>query len=132
MHSQRIAGSDSGGKWPMGRGLREIREKLGLTLDDVAKGSRQIVETRQIPEYLFTAGRLCQVEQSNSLPSIYKFASLSVIYRTPFAELLRIYGIETAWVRRRRSSNKDWVDGRGETNKSETTPREREPTPNLK
>ena len=100
--SQRIAGSDSGGKWPMGRGLREIREKLGLTLDDVEKGSRQIVETRQIPEYLFTAGRLCQVEQSNSLPSIYKFASLSVIYQTPFAELLRIYGIETAWVRQRR------------------------------
>ena len=109
----------------------EIREKLGLTLDDVEKWSRRIVETRQIPEYLFTAGRLCQVERGYSLPSIYKFASLSVIYRTPFAELLRIYGIETARVRRRPSSNKIRVDGRGETNKPETTPREREPTPNL-
>lgn len=86
----------------MGRGLREIREKLGLSLGDVEKESRRISETQKNPEYLFSAGRLCQVEQSNSLPSIYKFASLSVIYQTPFAELLRIYGIDTAWVRRRR------------------------------
>ncbi len=94
--------SDNGRKWPLGQGLREIREKLGLTMFEVEKRSRRIAETRQNPEYLFTAGHLCQIERSSSLASIYKFASLSVIYQTPFAELLRIYGIDTAWVRRRR------------------------------
>ena len=123
--------SDNGRKWLLGQGLRAIREKLRLTLDEVEKRSRRIAKTRQNPEYLFTAGRLCQVEQSNSLPSIYKFASLSVIYQTSYAELLRIYGIEMASVRRRRGSNRNRVDGRGETNKSGTTPVEREPTPSL-
>ena len=123
--------SDNGRKWLLGQGLREIREKLGLTLDEVAKQSRRVAETRQNPEYLFSAGRLCQVEQSCSLPSIYKFASLSVIYQTPYAELLRIYGIEMASVRRRRGSNGNRVDGHGETNKPGTTPVEREPTPSV-
>jgi len=89
-------GSDSGGKWPLGQGLREIREKLGLSLADVETRSRRIAESRQNPDYLFSGGRLSQVEQSNSLPSVYKFATLSVIYEIPYAELLRIYGIETA------------------------------------
>ncbi len=123
--------SDNGRKWPLGQGLREIREKLGLTLAEVEKLGRRIAETRQNPEYLFTAARLCQVEQSNSLPSIYKFASLSVIYQTPYAELLRIYGIEMASVRRRRGSNRNRVDGRGETNMPGTTPVEREPIPSV-
>ncbi len=123
--------SDNGRKWLLGQGLREIREKLGLTLDEVEKQSRRIVKTRQNPEYLFTTGRLCQVEQSNSLPSIYKFASLSVIYQTPYAELLRIYEIEIDSVRRRRGSNGNRVDDRGETNKPGTTPVEREPTPSV-
>ncbi len=121
--------SDNGRKWPLGQGLREIREKLGLTLGEVEKQSRRIRETRQNPEYLLTAGHLCQIERSSSLASIYKFASLSIIYQTPYAELLRIYGIEMASVRRRRGSHRNRVDGRGETNKPGTTPVEREPTP---
>ena len=83
-------------KFPLaGRRLREIREKLRLTLKDVETHSREIAEARQSFEYLFTAGRLSQVENSSSLPSLYKLASLSEIYRVPYAELLRIYGIET-------------------------------------
>lgn len=78
-----------------GRRLREIREKLRLTLKDVETHSRGIAETRQSFDYLFTAGRLSQVENSSSLPSLYKLASLSEIYHVPYAELLRIYGIET-------------------------------------
>jgi transcriptional regulator with XRE-family HTH domain len=38
---------------------------------------------------------LSQIENSNSLPSLYKLASLSEIYRVPYAALLRVYGIET-------------------------------------
>jgi transcriptional regulator with XRE-family HTH domain len=78
-----------------GHGLRQIREGLQLTLKDVEARSRQIADARQNSEYLFTAGRLSQVENSFSLPSLYKLASLSQIYQVPYGELLRLYGVET-------------------------------------
>ena len=87
----------------VGQHLREIREKLNLTLRDVEAQSRRIAEGRQNTEYLFTAGRLSQVENSNSLPSLYKLASLCEIYQIPYPELLRFYGIETS----------DWPQGNG-------------------
>jgi transcriptional regulator with XRE-family HTH domain len=77
----------------MGQQLRSIREDLRLTLKDVEKRSREIAELRQNPEYIFTAGRLSQVENSNSLPSLYKLATLSEIYAVPYADLLHFYGI---------------------------------------
>ena len=87
----------------VGQHLREIREKLNLTLRDVEAQSRRIAEGRQNTEYLFTAGRLSQVENSSSLPSLYKLASLSEIYQIRYPELLRFYGIETS----------DWPQGNG-------------------
>jgi transcriptional regulator with XRE-family HTH domain len=78
-----------------GHGLRQIREELGLTLKDVEAQSRQIAEACQNQEYLFTAGRLSQVENSFSLPSLYKLASLSQIYQIAYRELLRLYGVDT-------------------------------------
>jgi transcriptional regulator with XRE-family HTH domain len=77
-----------------GHGLRDIREGLGLTLKQVEAQSRRISQLRQNREYVFTAGRLSQVENSYSLPSVYKLAALSEIYGTPYHRLLRIYGIE--------------------------------------
>ncbi len=87
----------------VGQHLREIREKLSLTLREVETQSRRIAEGRQNTEYLFTAGRLSQVENSNSLPSLFKLASLSEIYQISYPELLRFYGIETS----------DWPQGNG-------------------
>lgn len=77
-----------------GQRLREIREQLGLTLNEVEDQSRQIAQERQNPDYLFTAGRLSQVENSDSLPSLYKLATLSEIYQVAYEELLRVYGID--------------------------------------
>jgi transcriptional regulator with XRE-family HTH domain len=77
--------------------LRAIREEHQLTLKDVERRSRQIAESRHNPEYLFTAGRLSQVENSSSLPSLYKLATLSEIYEVPYAELLNVFGIEVDW-----------------------------------
>lgn len=79
-----------------GHGLRDIRERMGMTLKDVEAQSRRISEEKQNQEYVFTAGRLSQVENSFSLPSLYKLAALSQIYRTPYEELLRLYGIEVS------------------------------------
>ncbi len=66
-----------------GQRLRRIREEHGLTLRDVEGQSRRIAEKMQLFDYLITAGRLSQVENSNSLPSLYKLATLSFIYKLP-------------------------------------------------
>lgn len=79
-----------------GRGLHQLRVACGLTLKAVEAQSRTLAETRSNKEYVVTAGRLSQVENSSSLPSIFKLASLSEIYRTPYPDLLRLYGIEAA------------------------------------
>lgn len=77
-----------------GETLRRLRESLDLTLKEVEARSRRIALARGHKEFMLTAGRLSQVETSNSTPSIYKLASLSQIYQKPFADLLRTYGIE--------------------------------------
>lgn len=77
-----------------GRRLREIREGLGLTLKNVEEQSRRIVAAQEDFYYLITAGRLSQIENSNSLPGLYKLATLSIIYRLPLTEMFRIYGVE--------------------------------------
>lgn len=89
-----------------GQGLREIREKLGLTLKEVEEQSRRIAEERQDFYYLISAGRLSQLENSNSLPSLYKLASLSFIYKVPLTELFRIYGVDMPAVAKDESPGK--------------------------
>ena len=76
-----------------GHALRELRRQRGLTLKEVEIQSRAFAEGEQNPEYIFTSGRLSQVENSTSLPSLYKLATLSRIYGVPYGELLRIYGV---------------------------------------
>ena len=74
--------------------MRRLRAALGLTLKEVEARSLRIALGRGQKEFILTAGRLSQVETSASTPSIYKLASLSQIYQTPYEQLLRIYGIE--------------------------------------
>ncbi len=96
-----------------GQGLKQLRESRGLTLKDVEAQSREIAETRQNQEYLFTAGRLSQVENSFSLPSLYKLASLSQIYQIPYRDLLHFYGINTEEMEARlREGSKTSAEGR--------------------
>ena len=91
---ERMADATNNRIYQAGQRLREIREKLGLTLRDVEEQSRRIVEEMQLFDYLITAGRLSIVENSNSLPSLYKLATLSFIYKLPLTEMFRIYGID--------------------------------------
>ena len=76
-----------------GQELRELRRQRGLTLKEVETRSRSIADSQQNNEYIFTAGRLSQVENSTSLPSLYKLATLSQVYGVSYGELLRIYGV---------------------------------------
>ena len=77
-----------------GEQLRELRNRLGVTTREVEEFSRTIAEDRQNEEFYISNAWLTQLENKNSIPSIYKLYSLSVIYRAKFNDLLNVFGID--------------------------------------
>src|SRR6202047_3195343 len=79
-----------------GEQLRELRNRLGITTREVEEFSRTIAEESQNEEFYISNAWLTQLENSDSVPSIFKLYSLSVIYRTKFNDLLAVFGIDMA------------------------------------
>jgi transcriptional regulator with XRE-family HTH domain len=77
-----------------GEQLKGIRNRLGVTTREVEELSRRIAEDYGNAEYCISNAWLTQLENGNSVPSIYKFFSLSAIYRTQFWDLLRIFHLD--------------------------------------
>jgi len=73
--------------------LKQIRERLSLTLRQVEEASLEIADAERHSEYVVSTARLNQIENDGSLPSIYKLYSLAVIYRLSIEAMLGIYGI---------------------------------------
>lgn len=73
--------------------LKQIRERLGLTLRQIEEASLEIADAERNSEYVVSTARLNQIENDGSLPSIYKFYSLTVIYRLSIEEMMTLYGI---------------------------------------
>jgi transcriptional regulator with XRE-family HTH domain len=80
-----------------GKQLRELREKMGLTLRDVELSSTSLAQTRGIEEFVINPSRLSDIETTGVIPSIYRLYVLSVIYRADFTELLKLYGIDLSF-----------------------------------
>jgi transcriptional regulator with XRE-family HTH domain len=78
-----------------GQKLRQIRERLNLTLRAVEEASLEIADAEGSSEYVVSTGRLNQIENDGSLPSIYKLYSLAATYRLGIEEVLGLYGINT-------------------------------------
>ena len=76
-----------------GQKLRQIRERLNLTLRAIEEASLEIADTERSSEYVVSTGRLNQIENDGSLPSMYKLYSLAVIYHMSVEEVLGLYGI---------------------------------------
>lgn len=74
--------------------LRKLRDRLAITTRDVEEFSRLIAEDRLNEEFYISNAWLTQLENTNSIPSIYKLYSLSVVYRTRFSDLLKVFGID--------------------------------------
>jgi transcriptional regulator with XRE-family HTH domain len=74
--------------------LKELRNRLGVTTREVEEFSRTIAEDCQNEEFYISNAWLTQLENKNSVPSIYKLYSLSVIYRAKFNDLLAVFGID--------------------------------------
>ena len=64
--------------------LRELRNRLGVTTREVEELSRRLAERTGNEEYYISNAWLTQLENKDSVPSIYKLFSLSVIYRSTF------------------------------------------------
>lgn len=86
-----------------GQKLRQTRERLNLTLRAVEEASLEIADAEGSSEYVVSTGRLNQIENDGSLPSIYKLYSLAVIYRLGMEEVLELYGIRTGKMEEHRS-----------------------------
>src|ERR1700756_698826 len=74
--------------------LKDLRQRLGITTRDVAETSQKIAETQGNPEFQISNAWLTQIENSSSVPSIFKLYSLSAIYRLKFTDLLCLYGLD--------------------------------------
>src|SRR5579863_6251726 len=77
-----------------GKRLREMRERIGMTLRDVEEASTRLADVRGIEEYVMNPSRLSDIETKGVVPSIFRLYALSVIYRSDFAEILRLYGVD--------------------------------------
>jgi len=73
--------------------LKDLRARLGITTRDVTELSHQIAEREGNLEFHISNAWLTQIENSDSVPSIFKLYSLSAIYRIKFSDLLSIFGV---------------------------------------
>ena len=77
-----------------GLNLRNLRERLGLTMREVEGSSFRIAERHGNDEFAICPSRLSDIETKGLVPSVYRLYSLSVIYRCDFREILAWYGID--------------------------------------
>src|SRR5262249_31527210 len=74
--------------------LKTVRARLGITTREVSDLSQRIAEDEDNPEFHISNAWRTQVENSDSVPSIFKLYSLSAIYRIKFTDLLLLYGVD--------------------------------------
>jgi transcriptional regulator with XRE-family HTH domain len=74
--------------------LRDLRFRLGITTRDVENLSQKIADTEGNPEFQVSNAWLTQLENSDSVPSIFKLYSLATIYHVKFTDLLLVFGLD--------------------------------------
>jgi transcriptional regulator with XRE-family HTH domain len=79
---------------PPGDQLSKLRIRLGITTRDVENLSQKIAEEEKNPEFQISNAWLTQLENSDSVPSIFKLYSLAAIYHIKFVDLLLYFGVD--------------------------------------
>ncbi|HEY2964351.1 MAG TPA: hypothetical protein VGJ37_18170 [Pyrinomonadaceae bacterium] len=77
-----------------GQSLKLLRKRLNVTVRDVQQASRRIADAKGDKKYRLSNSWLVQLENRVSPPNIFHLFALGAIYRAPFRELLRLYGID--------------------------------------
>src|SRR3972149_6466550 len=84
----------------IGARLKELRNRLDITIREVEDYSHRIAEAEGNEEFFISNPWITQIEYKEVIPSIYKLYSLSIIYRIKFSDLLQLYLIHVERVRR--------------------------------
>jgi len=77
-----------------GQVLGGVREKLGLTSEEVETGSARLAEKYANKDFLIPRGLIDDIETNDAIPSLQQLYSLSVIYRTDIRQLLAWYEVK--------------------------------------
>jgi transcriptional regulator with XRE-family HTH domain len=77
-----------------GRRLRELRQRLGLTVRDVQRESEKLASKHRDANLMIHKARLSDIESKGVLPNLYKLYSLAAIYKQSLGDLLGLYGID--------------------------------------
>ncbi|OFW26463.1 MAG: hypothetical protein A3H27_03905 [Acidobacteria bacterium RIFCSPLOWO2_02_FULL_59_13] len=86
-----------------GARLKELRNRLDITIREVEDYSHRIAEAEGNEEFFISNPWITQIENKEVIPSIYKLYSLSIIYRIKFTDLLQLYGIDVEKISRHQS-----------------------------
>ncbi len=73
--------------------LKKIREKLGLTQEAIQEASMKIASAEGNPQFALRHSHLSVIENSNSVPNIFKLFSLCAIYHLDLNTVLVWYGL---------------------------------------
>lgn len=71
----------------------ETRERLGLTMRDVHRLSKQIAKSLRNRDYVVSPSRLCDIESKGATPNLYRLHALSFVYGCSVEKLLKFYGV---------------------------------------
>jgi transcriptional regulator with XRE-family HTH domain len=77
-----------------GEQLKEMRIRLGITTREVEEHSRKIADAEGNDDFYISNAWLTQIENKQSIPSIHKLYSLSIIYRIKFTGLFKLFGVD--------------------------------------
>lgn len=77
-----------------GRKLRRIRERLRLKYRDIEEASHKIAQEHGNPEFVIGLSRLADIENKDTVPSVFRIYSICAIYGLPFSAVLGWYGVE--------------------------------------
>ncbi len=71
----------------------EMREKLGLTMREVHRLSKQAAKSLRNRDYIISPSRLSDIESKGKTPNLYRLHALSLAYDCGIEKLLKFYGI---------------------------------------
>jgi transcriptional regulator with XRE-family HTH domain len=73
--------------------LKQLRERLGLTLREVETHSRRLAHEKQNQDFFISRGWLNNVENGSYTPGLFKLYSLGAIYRTHWSSIFSFFGL---------------------------------------
>jgi len=76
-----------------GKRLRQLRLRLGLTLREVERLTRELARSQRNPSLVITISRLADLEVRGTIPNINRLYALSQIYDCEVRDLLACYGL---------------------------------------